>query len=192
MLLSPNPESGEITMSFTLHGRPIPEECAPHHAKFLAEMEETEIFGAFLRNQRDLGELARRFAGDASLLRYAPDKWSVRELVGHIIDAERVFGYRILAIARGDAKPLPGFDDKSYALEAQSDRHDLPTLVADFEAIRNANQRLLRSLPEEAWARKAEVGGHVVSLRAVAWFAAAHANHHLIVLGDRYLPLVEE
>lgn len=178
-------------MSQSMHGRPAPEECAPHHIRMLAPMQDQDLFGAFLTNQRDLGELARRFAGEASLLRYAEGKWSVRELVNHLSDAERVFGYRILSIARADALPLPGFDDQAYAAESQADRHDLGSLVADFEAARSANQRLLRSLPDEAWLRTGVVNGTQVSLRAVAWFAAAHAQHHLEVLRERYLPLVK-
>jgi len=154
-------------------------------------MQEQDLFAAFQRNSLDLGALCGGFRAETSLLRYAPGKWSVRELIGHLVDAERVFGYRILCIGRGDAKPLPGFDDQGYASAAQSDRHDLQSLVADFESIRSSNQRLLRSLPEEAWDRKAEVSGHLVSVRAVAWFAAAHAHHHLQVLAERYLPLAK-
>lgn len=178
-------------MSQLLHGRPAPEECAPHHIKYLAEMDEQDLFGALLANQRDLGELAAAFAGEASLLRYAEGKWSVRELVNHLTDAERVFGYRILSIARGDAKPLPGFDDQAYAVASQADRLELGALVTDFESVRTSNHRLLRSLPDEAWLRTGEVNGTKVGLRAVAWFAAAHANHHLAVLKERYLPLVK-
>lgn len=178
-------------MSQSLHGRPAPEECAPHHIRMLAEMQEQDLFGAYLANQRDLGELVRHFPGEASSLRYAEGKWSVRELVNHLTDAERVFGYRVLSIARADVRPLPGFDERAYASEALADRHELPALVADFDAARNANHRLLRSLPDEAWLRTGEVNGSKVSLRAVAWFTAAHAHHHLRVLKERYLPLVK-
>lgn len=170
------------------HGRPRPEECAPHHSRFLAELDEQDLFDAYRRNSLDLGTQCSRFDAAASLHRYAPGKWSVRELVGHLIDSERVFGYRILCIGRGDTKPLPGFDDQGYASAAQSDHHDLQSLVADFESVRSSNQRLLHSLPEDAWDRKAEVSGHLVSVRAVAWFAAAHAHHHLRILAERYLP----
>lgn len=175
-------------MNPNLHGRPSPEECAPHHPKYLAEVVENDLFGALLANQRDLGELSARFPGEASRHRYAEGKWSVRELVGHLGDSERVFGYRMLAIARGEERALPGFDDQAYAAASQADRLDLASLVADFEAARTANVRLLRSLPEEAWLATGEVNGHRVSLRAVAWFAAAHARHHLGVLAERYLP----
>ena len=125
-------------MSQHLHARPSAEECAPHHANMLAELEELDLFGAFQRNKRDVGELCARFPGEASLLRYAEGKWSVRELINHLADSERVFGYRMLCIARGDERPLPGFDDQAYASAAHADRLELPSLLSDFDSDRKS------------------------------------------------------
>jgi len=169
------------------HHRPAADECAPHHLKYLEELSEVDVISALTSTSRALGELCSRFPGDASLHRYAPGKWSVRELVGHLADAERVFGYRMVSIARGSSLALPGFDEDAYVAAAESDRQELPSLVSEFSLLREANLRLLRTVPDAAWERRAEVNGRNVSLRAVAWFAASHLRHHLGVLEVRYL-----
>ena len=143
---------------------------------------------AFLKAQlSEFEALPQSVPPDRETFRYAPGKWSVRELVGHLADAERVFGYRMLSIARGSSLALPGFDEDAYVAAAESDRQELPSLVSEFTMLREANLRLLRTVPDAAWDLRAEVNGRSVSLRAVAWFAASHLRHHLGVLEERYL-----
>jgi DinB superfamily len=182
-----SPPFQETALSNPLHRRPTAEECAPHHLKFLEELTEQDVIGALTSTSRALGDLCSHFPGEKSLHRYAPGKWSVRELVGHLTDAERIFGYRMVSIARGSALPLPGFDDQAYVAAAESDRIELPAIVAEFSLLREANLRLVRTVPDAAWDRRTEVNGLAISLRAVAWFAASHLQHHLGVLEERYL-----
>jgi hypothetical protein len=118
--------------------------------------------------------------------RYAPGKWSVCEIVGHLGDAERVFAYRALRIARGDTTPLAGFDEKAWMTVADFDRRGLPDVLAELVAVRQATLALLRGLDEEACLRKGVANDATVSVRAIAHIIAGHELHHLAVLRERY------
>lgn len=171
--------------------RPTPEECAPHHFRLLEEIPDTELFEALQRQESLLEGLAVALASHGGLS-YAPGKWSVRQLVGHLSDSERIFGYRILCAARGETAPLASFDENAYVAAAQFDARPLSATLKDFATARYSNMRFLRSLPEAAWDRSISVSGHVVTLRALAWLIASHALHHAEVLRTRYLPLARE
>lgn len=119
--------------------------------------------------------------------RYAEGKWSIREVVGHVIDAERIFAYRALRIARGDATPLASFDENAYTAAAGSDTRPLADLVDELRAVREATVRLFASLPAEAWSRTGVASDQPVSVRALAFITAGHAMHHGQVLAARYL-----
>jgi uncharacterized damage-inducible protein DinB len=121
--------------------------------------------------------------------RYAEDKWSIRQLVGHVSDAERNFTYRARRIARGDATPLAAFDENAYAETAGSERRTLSSLAAELKAVREATLALFSSLPDDAWTRTGTASGKMVSVRALAYIAAGHAQHHLKILKERYLKL---
>lgn len=121
-----------------------------------------------------------------TLDRYEPGKWSVREVLGHITDTERVFAYRALWFARGLEAPLPGFDQDVTVAAAASDSLSWPSLVEEFEAVRGATTALFRNLPAEAWALKGMASERVVSVRAMAFIIAGHVEHHLRLLRERY------
>lgn len=118
--------------------------------------------------------------------RYAPGKWSVKEVLGHVTDAERVFGYRALTFARRDETPLPGFDEAAWTPAGDFDRRPLPELLEDFAAVRAATLRLFRSLEPEALLRRGRANQAPVSVRALAWIIAGHELHHGNVLRERY------
>jgi uncharacterized damage-inducible protein DinB len=118
--------------------------------------------------------------------RYADGKWSVRTVIGHMIDAERIFAYRALRIARGDATPLPGFEENDYAITAASDARGVADLVSELLLVRESTTRLFESLPDEAWPRRGIVNNGGVSVRALGYIIAGHAKHHLGVLKERY------
>ena len=168
--------------------RPEPRECAPHHLKYLGEIPDTELFEALERQSSLLEGVAVALSSHGGLA-YAPGKWTVRQLVGHLSDSERVFGFRILCAARCEAAPLVSFDEDAYVAAADFDSHPLSAILKDLAAARASNVRLLRSLPVAAWDRTVSVSGHRVTLRAIAWFLATHALHHVEVLRSRYLPL---
>jgi hypothetical protein len=118
--------------------------------------------------------------------RYAPGKWSVREVVVHLTDVERIMAYRALRTARGDATPLPGFDENTYVPLSGAEAQPLTTLVGDWEDVRRATLSLYRRLPADAWTRRGTASGFPVTVRALAWIIAGHERHHLGVLAERY------
>ena len=117
---------------------------------------------------------------------YAPDKWSIKTLVNHLSDAERVFAYRMLRIARGDATPLPGFEENDYARAARSDRRPFSDVLAEWSIVRDATTALAASIPEGDWAKVGTSGDAPMSARALLYIVLGHTEHHLAVLADRY------
>jgi hypothetical protein len=167
-------------------GQPLESEYAPCYQGYVAHVSEDDILPV-LRSQPDaLDVLLGRVAPDRETYRYAEGKWSIREIVGHLIDAERVFGYRAFSIARGESRNLPGFDQDEYMLSAPYDRLDLEDLLSEFRLVRLANLAMLRNLDEEAWARIGTANDNQVSVRALAFIMAGHVRHHMGVLRERY------
>ncbi|MEK4195755.1 MULTISPECIES: DinB family protein [Paenibacillus] len=119
--------------------------------------------------------------------RYAPEKWSIKEMVGHLADTGRIMSYRLLCIARGDTTPLPGFEEKDYVLNANFEAHTLKALLAHYKLVRESTLLLMETLPEEAWIRKGIVNEATLSARAQACIMIGHDHHHLNILKDRYL-----
>ncbi|WP_339287462.1 DinB family protein [Paenibacillus sp. FSL E2-0201] len=119
--------------------------------------------------------------------RYAPDKWSIKQMVGHLADTGRIMSYRLLRVARGDTTPLAGFEEKDYVLTANFDAHTLEKLLAHYKLVRESTQALLDTLPEEAWIRMGTVNNGAISARAVACLMIGHDLHHLNILKERYL-----
>jgi uncharacterized damage-inducible protein DinB len=118
--------------------------------------------------------------------RYAPGKWSVKQMVGHLSDAERVFAYRLMRIGRGDTTELPGFDENDYARAAESDRRPFGDLLDDWAAVRDATITLARGMPDTAWTNRGTANNTVVSARALLYIILGHVEHHRFVLADRY------
>jgi len=135
----------------------------------------------------ELLTLLRRLSDERSLFRYAPDKWSIRELVGHINDAERVFSFRAFWFARELDGALASFDQDAAIPLAMSDAREWDSLLDEFAAIRAATVALFDGLPESAWDRRGIASGHPVSVRALAYICAGHVAHHLEIVRDRYL-----
>jgi uncharacterized damage-inducible protein DinB len=119
--------------------------------------------------------------------RYAPGKWSIKDILQHLIDGERVFSYRALRIARGDATPLPGFDENQFALAAGADQRSPTSLLEEYRAVRQATLLLLFQLSPAQWHQKGLASGHPVSVRALAFIIAGHEIHHLDIIRERYL-----
>jgi hypothetical protein len=157
-------------------------------ARYIAEAPEGDAL-AFLKVQME--EVRALFGGlseEQALYRYAPGKWSLKDLLQHFSDAERIFAYRSLRIGRGDATPLPGWEEDDYARTAQADGRPVADLLADFEATRRASLELFRSLPDGAWERLGNSNGRPLSARSIPYVCLGHAAHHLTVIRDRYLP----
>ena len=168
--------------------RPGADEYAPSFAGYVARVAEDEDIQAVLAGQLD-EVLARldRVPESRGGYRYAPGKWSIREVVGHLSDTERVFAYRALRVGRGDSTPLPGFDDQAYVPEQRADDRSLAGLVEEWGHVRRATLALLRNLPAAAWHRRGIASDQPISVRALAYIIAGHVRQHLEVLEARYL-----
>jgi hypothetical protein len=165
--------------------RPSPTEYAPYYGKYVALVPEDDILAALEAQLAELLALLRAVPEEEGNVRHPPYTWSVKEVVGHLTDGERIFGYRALRFARGDTTPLPGFDENEYARVAGFDNSPLADLVLEFEAVRRSHLWLFRNLPEAAWARVGEANGSAVSVRALAYIIAGHGRHHTAILRRR-------
>jgi len=166
--------------------RPESTEYAPFYETYVSRVPEEEILPVLAGQVGEIRRLAAGVPPEREGHRYADGKWSVREVLGHLTDGERLFGYRALCIGRGDTNPLPGFDEQAYMVHAGFDEVPLAELAEDFAAAREANLRMLRRFDPEAWRRVGTANGVAVSTRALAWIMAGHVRHHLAVLKDRY------
>ena len=167
---------------------PRPDEFAPFHAGYIARVANlaSPIDELVAQRARLLNFLAP--LSDAQALhRYAPGKWSVKELVGHLADAERIMAYRLLRIARGDETPLPGFEENDYVKTAGSDARPFGDLLDEWAAVRDATSALVRGLPAGAWERRGTANGTPVSSRALLYIILGHTEHHRSILEERYL-----
>lgn len=168
--------------------RPLANEYAQFYAAYVARVPEGDIVATLERQNGDRNQLLRSIAPGADTFRYGDGKWSVREVVGHLIDAERVFSYRALCIARGDTTPLPGFDENSYILASGYEAVPVTDLATQLDQLRLSNVAFFRALADEAWTRRGTANDNAVSVRAIAFMLAGHELHHLAILRERYLP----
>ena len=127
-----------------------------------------------------------KLSDEQAAFRYGPGKWSIKELINHLSDAERVFAYRMLRIGRGDRTPLPGFEENDYARAAQSDRRQFSEVLAEWSAVREATIALAASLPDADWTNVGASNDAPISARALLYIVLGHTEHHLAVLADRY------
>jgi hypothetical protein len=143
--------------------------------------------GDELASQRDrLRTLLAPVSDAQALHRYAPGKWSVKDMIGHLADAERIFAYRMLRIGRGDPAPMPGFEENDYVRAAGSDARALADLLSDWAAARDSTIAIVKGMPEEAWERRGTANDATLSARATVYIILGHVEHHLAVLADRY------
>jgi DinB family protein len=168
--------------------RPHEAEFALFYAGYVTLVPENDILGVLEAQTADVRERAGAFIPTREDFRYAGGKWSVRELIGHVIDAERVFGFRAFCFSRGDENSLPSFDQDAYVAHSGFDRCGLADLVQEFEQVRRANLTVLRRLDDDAWRRMGTASGKPVSVRALAYIMAGHVRHHLHTLSTRYAP----
>jgi uncharacterized damage-inducible protein DinB len=167
--------------------RPQQDEYALYYGKYV-ELVPSGDFLEILRDQcRDLVNLLSPLTEDQAEFRYAQGKWSIKEVLGHVIDAERIFAYRLLRIARGDNTPLPGFEQDGYITNGNFSDRKLSDLLEEFSAVREATICLVRSLGQEAWLRRGIASQKEVSVFALAFIIAGHERHHRIILEKQYL-----
>lgn len=174
-------------MSAAAPDRPEPGEYASGYERYISLVPDEDLVKTLERQGAETLALLRALGEEKGAHRYEPGKWSVKQLVGHINDGERLFSYRALAFARGDSQPLPGMEQEEWMAGADFDARTLSDLADEFEAVRSATLHLFRHLPPEAWARRGSASGSEVTVRALAYVIAGHEAHHVRVLRERYL-----
>ena len=166
--------------------RPADNEYAKHYATYVALIRDEDVLEQLQRHGRDAAALLGRVGEERSHYRYADGKWTIREVVGHLSDSERVFVYRALTFARGDATPLPPFDENTWAAVSNAEQRPMSALVEEMAAVRAATIALFRGFTATEWARWGTASGHKITVRALAYIVLGHERHHLNVLRERY------
>lgn len=172
--------------AFTIN-KPDQTEYSPYYGKYVSLVPEGDILALLDRQGEETLALLEAIPESQGELRYAPGKWSVKELVGHLVDTERIFAYRALRFARNDPTPLPGFEQEDYIRGASFDRCPLGGLAAEFRSVRASTLFLFRHLDEEAWRRRGVASDNEFSVRSLAYIIAGHTTHHCAILRERYL-----
>ena len=162
-------------------------EYSDFYAGYVGRVAGADVLSVLEDQIAETAELLGGLDEEAAGHRYAPAKWSVREVVGHMIDAERVFVYRATAFARADSAPLPGFDENSWVEGADFDNRTLQSLLDELGHLRRSTLAFFAGLEEAAWARRGTANGVELTVRAIAFIVAGHHAHHLSVLRERYL-----
>jgi DinB superfamily len=170
-------------------GLPEQSEAAPYYFTYIDRISNPDIVGELQAQLQDFPKFLRTISEERSLFRYAPDKWSIRETLGHMNDAERLFVFRALWFARTFDAPLPSFDQNVAVAAAHSDGGSWASHIEEFKAVRAATLCLFRNLPSEAWLRKGIASGNPFTVRAIAYVIAGHVVHHRSILEARYLQL---
>lgn len=166
--------------------RPNESEFPPYYAGYIRLVPDGELLQVL---KDDLDKTVSLFGGMAeeeSQFRYAPNKWAIKEVLGHMTDTERIMSYRLLRIGRGDQTALAGFDENVYVDGAHFDRLPIKTILEDFTATRNATLTLIQNMPEETWNNKGFANNTEITTRAIAYIIAGHAIHHKKVVTERY------
>jgi len=168
-------------------GFPKPEEAAAYYSTYIDRISGDNIVDVLESQLQTTTAVFSGISEEKSLHRYAPDKWSIRGLLNHVNDTERVFAFRALWFARNLGGPLPSFDQNISANAAQADGSSWATHVQEFQKIRQATLALFRSLPGQAWGRSGIASGNSVTVNALAYIIAGHVAHHITILQELYL-----
>ncbi|CAG1773293.1 hypothetical protein BAC2_03869 [uncultured bacterium] len=168
--------------------RPQVSEYAPYYERYIAQVPGDDVLSVLRGQAGEVERLFGRVGAGSETFRYGPDKWTFREVAGHLTDAERVFGLRAFCFSRGERAPLPSFDENAYVEEGRYGGVSLHDLVTEFVAVRAANVAFLSRLEDDRWTRVGTASSHAISVRAIAFIMAGHVRHHLAILDERYLP----
>ena len=168
-------------------GRPQPTEYAPYYETYVSLVPSDDILAVLEQQRRDGILLLNCRSEEEGDFRYAPGKWSVKELWGHVCDAERIFAYRALRFSRGDQAALEGFEQDDYIPKAPFARRPMSDLVEEFIAVRRASVSLFRMLDDAAWDLRGVASKNEVSVRGLAYIIAGHELHHRRILEQKYL-----
>lgn len=175
-----------------MRGLPQRHEASPYYFQHIDRIQSDDIIGVLESQLDEILAFLLGISEEKSLHRYAPDKWSIRQVLNHVSDAERVFLFRAFWFARGFDSPLPSFDQHVSAGAAQADEYSWARHVEEFRGVRLATVSFFRNLPAAAWMRSGIASDNPFTVRALAYFVAGHAAHHMAVLEERYLAAAQE
>jgi len=179
-------EPAVVTPAGLTIARPEPGEYAPYYEGYISLITGCDILATLDGQRRQMMLLLSGRDESDGDIRYAPDKWSAKEVLGHVCDAERVFAYRALRISRGDRTPIEGFEQDDYVKNGPFARAPLAEIIEDYIAVRRATLTLLRNLDEAAWARRGVANRNEITVRALAYIIAGHELHHRRILEGKY------
>ena len=168
---------------------PNSDEYYEYYGRYIQNaVERDDVFSALSKQIDELHAALDKLTDDQALFRDAPKEWTIKEVIGHINDAERIFSYRMLCISRNDATPLPGFEQDDYVRESTFHQYPIKELVQEFEFMRRANILAIRNLSDEAILRCGTASGFPFSVRALIHVLVGHVDHHMASLHEKYLP----
>ena len=167
--------------------RPQPDEYASYYGRYISLIDSDDVLTRLEQQGTETVALFSQLSADKAGFRYAPGKWSVKEVFGHMIDTERILAYRALRIARGDRTPIESFEQDDYVRNGGFDHRTLADLTEEFQAVRTATLHLFRHFDATAVARRGIANKNEVSVRALAYIIAGHEQHHRRVIEEKYL-----
>jgi hypothetical protein len=170
--------------------RPQPTEYAAYYEKYVSLVPGTDILGVLEAQGMLMTQLLGARSEREGNFRYAPEKWTVKEVVGHITDSERIFAYRALRISRNDKAPIEGFEQDDYVKNGGFNDRTLADLAGEFSQVRSATLALFLGLGGDAWQRRGVANKNEVTVRALAFIIAGHELHHRRILEEKYLPAI--
>ncbi len=167
--------------------RPEKDEHIEYYSTYIDKVPDGDIVDMLRRQTTEVVGFLRSIPEDKLDHAYAPGKWTIRQLVGHLADGERVFQYRAFRFSRADSTPVPGFDENLYVENAPFPNVSMPDLIAEFEDLRRASIHLFGNMTEDAMSRRGSANGDEISVRAIAFILVGHVTHHVDVLRSKYL-----
>src|SRR5258706_15945531 len=168
---------------------PTPDEYAEFYAGYIQRaIARGDVLAALPKQIDQIKSTLGILSDEQALFRNAPKEWSIKEVIGHLNDVERVFSYRLLRVSRNDATPLPGFQQDDYVRESKFDECDLNELIQEFEYLRRANLLSIRNMTDESVLRRGTASGTTISARALIYMLVGHVEHHMASLHEKYLP----
>lgn len=176
-----------MTTTVDLVTRPDASEVDQYYQTYISQVPDGDVVRTLETQREEMVEFLRTISDQKSLHRYAPDKWSIRESIAHVNDAERVFAFRAFWFARALGHPLPSFDQDLAVPTSGADERTWASHIDEWVAVRGATLALFRSMPGEAWMRRGIASGKEFTVRSFAFICAGHAAHHVRLLRERYL-----
>ncbi len=174
-------------MSDPLFHTPASDEYAPYYQTYISLLSDGDILRILEEQMNETLTLLASLTDEQAAISYAPGKWSLKEVIGHIIDCERVFAYRGMCFARGDNTPLPSFEQDEYVLGADFNDKPLDKLASEFKHLRMSNIFMFSTWSEAVQARRGTAANNSITARAIPFILAGHERHHLNIIAKRYL-----